>query len=249
MTPTEKNTVAGPRKSTPSAVSTALKVAIALLMVDAVIELSFISSMVAWLNRTVIPNVFHFNYNGETYAISGVPKDILTDQGHTSNGAAGTAFVLIGLGGIVALWLRSWSQHRAGDFATFGRNLYFVWVALNILALFLTIGALGYVFAVTNARKGQTIDVAAAANLNGAHPYDLQSWTPQSWFAAVHRLDLVGSRYAIQSHLTVMRGWQYNLIPLFLIQLVETVLAMWDCHNWRRKTQAVEYQGTSNGGW
>ncbi|KAI8626028.1 hypothetical protein F5Y19DRAFT_479107 [Xylariaceae sp. FL1651] len=226
-----------------AAIPTALKVSIGLLMVDSVIELSFISSMVAWLNRTVSQIVFHFDVNGSTHSLSGLPLNLLVDQGHTSNGAAGTAFVVIGLGGILSLWLRSLSQRRSGGLATFGRYLYYTWLSFNIPALLLTIGALGYVFAVTNAREGQSISTSLAVNLNGS-PYSQDSWTPQNWFSAVLRLDLTDRREEIQSHLTVIRGWQYNLIPMFLIQLLETALAFADYIGWSRQSRQREvYDG------
>ncbi|KAI1503467.1 hypothetical protein F5X99DRAFT_105361 [Biscogniauxia marginata] len=222
------------------AASLVLKIFIVLLMVDSIIELSFISSMVAWLNRTVTQNDFLFNFNGSTHVLAGVPQNLLVDQGHTSNGAAGTAFVLIGLGGIVALLLRSVSERRTTGFGVFGRYFYYLWVVLNIPALLLSIGALGYVFAVTNARQGQTIDVSQAASLNG-RPYPLDSWTPQNWFSAVLQLDLVERRDEILSHLYVMRGWQYNLIPMFFIQLGETIVAVWDCFSWRQQAKRMAY--------
>ncbi|KAI5918032.1 hypothetical protein F4810DRAFT_715905 [Camillea tinctor] len=235
----DDHTAVRPRNS--PAASLALKIFIALLMVDSIIELSFVSSMVAWLNRTVSQNAFLFRAaDGSAHALSGLPQNLLADQGHTSNGAAGTAFVLIGLGGITALLLRS----RA-------RAPYYLWLALHVPALLLTAGALGYVFAVTNARRGQTIDVARAVALDGASPYDVDSWTPQNWFAAVLGLDLTERRGEVESHLAVMRGWQYNLIPLFLVQLGETAVALWECVEWRRwnrgaasKTAATAFNDT-----
>jgi len=155
--------------------STALKVALGLLMVDAILELAFISSMVAWLHRTA-SGTFAINTGSSTFDLRGEPLNLMTDQGHTSNGAAGTAFVLIGCGGILALFLRSRSGFHSSAFSKF---IYYAWVALNIPALLLTLGALAYVFAVTRAHAGQTIDVNAAVALNGVkYPFD--TWTPQT---------------------------------------------------------------------
>ncbi|KAI2609837.1 uncharacterized protein GGS25DRAFT_236405 [Hypoxylon fragiforme] len=220
-----------------SRVSLALKVAIGLLMVDSIIELSFVSSMVGWIHRRASQG-FLFNLGDSTFLLAGEPLNIMVDQGHTSNGAAGTAFVLIGLGGIIALTLRSWSRNKSGGVAAFSQWVYYLWLLLTVLAFFLTTGALGYVFSVTNAHEGQTIDTALAAGLNGDR-YPLDSWTPQNWFSAVLQLDLVDARGDIQSHLSLMRGWQYNLIPMFLVQLVVTVLAWWEFLSWRRQTRNV----------
>lgn len=194
-------------------------------MIDAIIELAFISSMVAWLHR-VASGYFAVMYNGNMFYIAGKPLNLMVDQGHTSNGAAGTAFVLIGLGGIIALWLRSRPHFHRSRLSV---AIYYLWVVSNVLALLLTLGALAYVFAVTNAHNDQSIDVALASTLNGK-PYPLDTWTPQNWFDAVLDLDLAYDdvRADIATHYKVMRGWQYNLIPLFIIQLAETVLAVLD---------------------
>ncbi|KAI1088118.1 hypothetical protein F5B19DRAFT_28840 [Rostrohypoxylon terebratum] len=214
--------------------SLALKATLGLLMVDSIIELSFVSSMVAWLHRTASKG-FTVNQDGSSYLLAGKPLDLMGDQGHTSNGAAGTAFVLIGLGGIVSLYLRYWARSRVDGLGNFARFLYNLWVGLNIPALLLTIGALAYVFAVTNAHEGQTIDTSLAASLNGS-PYPEQAWTPQNWFSAVLQLDIVDARSDIESHLRVMRGWQYNLIPMFIIQLGFTGLVLWDFATWRKQS-------------
>lgn len=207
-----------------------LKGAIGLLMVVSIIELAFVSSMVGWLHLTA-SHGFSFSANGSTHPLAGEPANFLVDQGHTSNGAAGTGFIIIGLGGFLALWIRGRSHARERNSSL---AIYYLWLALQVPALLLTIGALAYVFAVTTARQGQTIDVALAVSLDGK-AYTMNSWTPQNWFAAVLQLDLVGGvRDDIQTHLRLMRGWQYNLIPFVVIQLVETVLAFLDFSQWRK---------------
>lgn len=89
-----------------AATGIALKVGIALLMVDSIIELSFLSSMVSWLHWRA-GQTFAISYDGAVYNLPGKPLNLEVNQGHTSNGAAGTAFILVGLGGILALWLRT----------------------------------------------------------------------------------------------------------------------------------------------
>ncbi|KAH6603542.1 hypothetical protein Trco_008317 [Trichoderma cornu-damae] len=204
------------------AVSLALAIALGALMVDAVVELAFIVSMVAWLHNTA-SGTFAVNYNGSTFDLYGEPKHLLVDQGHSSNGAAGTAIVLIGFGGILTLWLRSRPNIIGQRFTSL---LYGTWLVVLVLGLMLTLGSLAYVFSVTNAHKGQTIDLDVAST-TGNHKYAVDTWTPQSWFTAVLELDLADAsqRNDIATHLRIMRGWQYNLIPLFLIQLTTTILA------------------------
>lgn len=221
---------------------------LALLMIDAIIELSFISSMVAWLHSTAggefeviapeMQDTMSFNLHGK-------PKNLLLNQGHTSNGAAGTAFVLIGLGGILVLTLR----HRASTSSKAVRltnTLYFGWLVSTILSALLTLAALAYTFAVTNKTRGQTIDIAVAASLDSrpypnyvAYPKD--DWTPETWFEAVLELTLVerSLRLDIEHHLTIMRGWKWNLIPLFLLGLTFSGVAVLEAWLERRNNKIV----------
>jgi hypothetical protein len=208
-----------------------LYIALGLLMVVSIIELSFISGMVGWLHRTATGS-FSFEWEGTTYDIKGEPKNLITDQGHTSNGAAGTAFVLIGCGGILALFLRN--RQNAGKFS---RLFYNLWLVVNVLSLLLVLTALIYTFVVTNQHNGQSIIPSVAARLDDGEKYPLESWAPQNWFSALLDLDLTDSneRNDIEHHLRLMRGWQYNLIPFFIIHLVETVLALWDAKQRRNE--------------
>jgi len=221
-----------------------LKIALGLLMADAIIELSFISNMVAWLHRTASGS-FAVRINGTVYNLAGEPLNLLVDQGHTSNGAAGTAFVLIGLGGILALWLRSRPNFRKSRPSVL---LYHIWIAVNIPAVLLTITALIYVFAVTNTFAGQTIDAdVARLSASAGEKYPRDWWTPQNWFAAVLQLDLVDGdvRNDIAKYHRIMQGWQYNLIPMVIIHLAETVLAFMDFL--MRRREKVEYDNVSQG--
>ena len=85
-----------------------LVVLVPILMIDAIIELSFVSAMVGFLHGRGSKPFKITNTEGRTIDISGTPETLLENQGHTSNGAAGTAFILIGIGGLLAIWL----QHR-----------------------------------------------------------------------------------------------------------------------------------------
>ncbi|KAH7329646.1 hypothetical protein B0I35DRAFT_474222 [Stachybotrys elegans] len=204
-----------------------LYISLGLLMVVSIIELSFVSSTVGFLHGTASGN-FQFLWNNAAFYLNGKPKNFLLDQGHTSNAASGTAFILVGCGGIVALWITSKSKP-----SRFGLLYYYTWVLINILSLCLTLGALIYVFVVTNNHNGQRIDQAMAARLDG-DPYDLDTWTPQNWFSAVLKLDLLDDRGVISRNYHVMRGWQFNLIPFFIIQFFETGLALMDAQAKRK---------------
>lgn len=209
-----------------------LVIALGVVIVDSAIELAFVSSMVAWLHRTA-SGTFSVTFDNSTFELLGEPRHLLVDQGHSSNGSAGTGLIVVGLGGLLALWLRGRSRTRSNKTGIF---FYYTWLVFTVLALVFTLATLAYVFTVTNAHRGQTIDVKLASGLVDTR-YPLQEWTPQNWFNAVLELDLSddGVRSDIASHLRVMRGWQFNLIPMFLIQLVTTVLAVLDALKWRRE--------------
>lgn len=218
---------------------------LALLMIDAIIELSFISSMVAWLHSTaggefevIAPDM----QDTMSFSLHGKPKNLLVNQGHTSNGAAGTAFVLVGIGGILVLALR----HRASNSrsAKLVTSLYYAWLVSTILSALLTLAALAYTFAVTNQTRGQSIDVATAASLdNRPYPnyvaYPTDDWTPETWFEAVLDLTLVdrSQRTDIEHHLTIMRAWRWNLIPMFLLGVGLSVVAVLDAWTDRKNNK------------
>jgi hypothetical protein len=221
--------------------------ALALLMIDSIIELSFISSMVAWLHSTAggqFEIIAPDNSNTMSFSLHGKPKNLLTNQGHTSNGAAGTAFVLVGLGGILILTLRhhAWNNPK---FAKLAITLYYFWLVSTVLSALLTLAALAYTFAVGNQTKGQHIDVAVAASLNNRpYPnyvaYPLDDWTPDNWFVAVLELTLASrsQRSNIEHHLTIMRGWKWNLIPMFLLGVALSTVAIVDAWS-ERKVKSV----------
>lgn len=83
-----------------------LGVALIVLMVDSAIELAFISSMVGYLHRSGA-NQYPFETDaGALAVINAKPVGLLVNQGHTSNGAAGTCLVLICFGGFFVLWMQ-----------------------------------------------------------------------------------------------------------------------------------------------
>lgn len=228
--------------------------AIAVLMVDSIIELSFVSSMVAWLHTRAgrAFEVYASSGDQQEFSLHGKPLNLLLNQGHTSNGAAGTAFVLIGLGGILALTLRNYAARRTtGGLRKFGLGWYHFWLVMTVPALLLTLAALIYTFVITHDHAGQTIDVSVASQLNNEpYPnqkaYPLDEWTPENWFTAVLKLNLVSSsdRSDIRGHLDVMRGWRWNLVPMFIIQFGTTLIAFWDAISARRASRRPDIPET-----
>lgn len=222
----------------------ALSIAMGMLLVDAVIELAFITSMVTWLHHTASGTRYIINFNGSTFELYGKPENLLLNQGHTSNAAAGTAIVVVCLGGALILWLRSRPKILGQKFTSF---LYGAWLTIVILSFMLTLAALIYVFSVTNAHEGQTIYLQIAL-INGNQKYPVDTWTPQNWYSAMLNLDLAdeSQRSNVALNLRLMRGWQYNLIAMFVIQLAVTVLAVLEFLE-RRKTRpsSAKYSGVA----
>ncbi|KAK5741043.1 hypothetical protein LTR17_004193 [Elasticomyces elasticus] len=225
--------------------SLALYCFMAIFMLDCALEMGLISSTVYWLHNRAGKD-FEFNYNGSTFPLHGKPVGLLADQGHTSNGAAGTGFVAVGLGGIFSLCLRSRNSRKAkqSGFSTFMYNL---WLTLAILNVLLCLGAIVYVFYLTNTHDNQHINIALAAGLdNKPYPnfvaYPDLFWTPETWLAAVLNLPLTkaGDRADIFVWYVVQKVWRWNLIPMFILQSIVAVLAVLD---WRSHKKQVSSYG------
>jgi hypothetical protein len=89
-----------------------LGVALVVLMIDSAIELALISSMVGYLHRSGA-NRYPFDLTDGTSAlINAKPVGLLLNEGHTSNGAAGTALVLVCFGGFLVLFMQRRREQR-----------------------------------------------------------------------------------------------------------------------------------------
>ncbi len=81
-------------------------------MIDSAIELALISSMVGYLHRSGA-NQYPFESDFRTTVlVNAKPASLLLNEGHTSNGAAGTALVGICFGGLLVLWLEGRHQQK-----------------------------------------------------------------------------------------------------------------------------------------
>lgn len=234
-----------------------LEFTLVLVLALAGLELGFFSSTLWYLLRGPASTSFHF-YTGAPdspfYVLSGTPARFLLGPGYVAAGAAGAAFILVGLGGLSALALRArarndedgasspsppppWPLPR-GALRAFARAYYSAWLAVLVPAALLTTAALGCVFVATGARAGQQIRLDVATRLNGTAPYDFDSWTPQDWFPAVLELALVENRGDVHAALSIIRGWQWTLVPLLLVQSAASALALteWRLGRGRRKS-------------
>lgn len=229
-----------------SKASASLKIALVLVMVASAIELGFVSATVGYLarlsNSTI--SVWVGSWDEPFLHIPGLPASLSVNQGHTANAAAGTGLIIISFAGFFALWLRGRPGYHDHSIAgRFNRFWYRLWLALQLPALLLTLGALAYVFSVTNMYAGQTIQLTAVQADSDAYP--LLEWTPQGWFVALSKLRLAmyEDEKEVEKFVKITRGWQYNLIPFFLVQLVETVLALMDARRRRRREDSGERHG------
>lgn len=87
---------------------------VGLLAIDAAIEMGFVSGTVAFLHFSG-GGPFQIDGDGQNFELAGAPSNLMVNQGHTSNGAAGTALVLVGFGGVLALCLERYSRKKVGD--------------------------------------------------------------------------------------------------------------------------------------
>ncbi|KEF59207.1 uncharacterized protein A1O9_04051 [Exophiala aquamarina CBS 119918] len=210
-----------------------LLVAIPILMVDGLIEVGFVGSMVGFLHDRA-GKFFTIDAPNGTFDLHGKPKGILADQGHTSNGAAGTAVVLVGILGLIVIFSE---RRKARKSSTTGHSgLFIFWVVMTVLSAMLTLAALIYTFVLTAQTDDQTIDLAVAAANAQPLMYPLDNWTPENWFIAVLELPLAhdSDRNTIRKNLRLMRGWRWNLIPLFILGLTVASLAVWQLVGGRR---------------
>lgn len=208
---------------------------LALLTIDGIIEQAFIASMVRWLHVRAGEGPFYIIDDGNTFPVRVKPLVLAVNQGHASNGAAGTAYIAVGFGGFLALWLRSRQLKREGSLRGFVRVFYNFWLTMTVLSAIFSLACFVYVMAKTYNHDNQNINLAHAAQLGAPgfpdiEPYDRLEWTPQNWFAALLRTRLArdSDRSSIKSHLAIMHGWEWNLIPMFLLGFTVMALAFLD---------------------
>ncbi|KIX02586.1 uncharacterized protein Z518_08527 [Rhinocladiella mackenziei CBS 650.93] len=212
-----------------------LLVTLPVLMADGLIEVGFVGSMVGFLHDRA-GKFFTINAPDGAFDLHGKPKGLLVDQGHTSNGAAGTAVVLVGILGFLTIW---YEQRRTRKTNATGHSALFIfWVVMTILSAMLTLAALIYTFVLTAQTDDQSINLTVAAANPEPLMYPDDEWTPENWFVAVLALPLAhdSDRRDIRNHLRLMRGWRWNLIPLFIIGVAVAILAVWELIRGRRWT-------------
>ncbi|RDW61373.1 hypothetical protein BP5796_11265 [Coleophoma crateriformis] len=219
-----------------------LVVSLLVLMVDAAIQLALISSMVGYLHRSGA-NEYPFSYNGTSVVVNAKPKGLLLNEGHTSNGAAGSALVLVCFGGFFMIW---WLRRRAARNVRKPSYLFVAYTAVSVLALVLTLVALSWTFALTNQTSGQQIDQLIAST-SQHHAYPADEWTPGTWTDALLALPLIDEKDVsyLKHWRHVMNGWKWNAIPLFLVETVAVAficLTFWE--DWKIESYTEKNMGS-----
>ncbi|KAN0099113.1 hypothetical protein V8E51_012888 [Hyaloscypha variabilis] len=205
-----------------------LGVALVLLMIDSAIELALLTSMVGYLHRSGANEYAFQSGDGESASILAKPQGLLLNEGHTSNGAAGTALIIVCFGGFLVLWNERRRERR--NQTRRPSRLFITYTVFTVVSWVLTLAALAYTFAVTNQTKGQSIDQAVAIQSQGTE-YPLDHWTPENWTKALLALPLINDTDVSYLHgwLRVMEGWKWNLIILFLLGLLVASLTVREC--------------------
>ncbi|KAI1618793.1 hypothetical protein EDD36DRAFT_43138 [Exophiala viscosa] len=226
---------------------TPLYVALGLLMLDGVIEVGMVGSMVGFLHARA-GKFFTVNASTGTFDLHGKPVGLLVNQGHTSNGAAGTAVVLVGIIGLLVIW---YEKRRARQTQMTGHSKVFLfWVVMTFVSAGLTLSAIVYTFVVTAQTNSQSINLSVAEANPEPKMYPLDQWTPENWFIAVLKLPLEheSDRSTIRYHLDLMRGWRWNLIPLFILGLAASMTALWELIGGRRWMEGESREKLRNRG-
>jgi hypothetical protein len=83
-----------------------------LLAIDAAVSLGLVTSMVAFLHSSGRGPFGVASPDGPPFPMAGEPANLVVNQGHTTNAAGGTALVLVGFGGILALWLERRERNK-----------------------------------------------------------------------------------------------------------------------------------------
>ncbi|KAG7284523.1 hypothetical protein NEMBOFW57_010898 [Staphylotrichum longicolle] len=211
-----------------------------LLSVDAVISLALVSSMVYFLQHYGGGPFIIAPPDGPRFLLAGEPANLVVNQGHTANAAGGTALILVGFGGILALSVEWHSREKRGK----SSPAFYIWAVIVLLSFLLTMAALIYTFVETSNTSGQVIHLAVAEANSARRPYPDGRWTPENWYAAVLDLPLLRDedRDKIGHNLNLMRGWRWNLVPLFILGFV--LLALVALELWRQRRTGLQRVST-----
>ncbi|KAL2174277.1 uncharacterized protein P884DRAFT_302627 [Thermothelomyces heterothallicus CBS 202.75] len=210
-----------------------------LLAVDAAITMGLVSSMVSFLHHNGRGPFAVAPPGGSLFLLAGEPANLVTDHGHTTNAAGGTALILVGLGGSIALWLEKRERNKWDR----SSPAFHLWTLIVFLSWLLTMVALIYTFVETDKTGGQAINLGVARANRPPTKYPDGGWTPENWYASVLNLPLASEnqRRIIEGNLTIMRAWRWNLVALFILGFALLALVTLEQLRMRRSAQSVRF--------
>lgn len=186
-------------------------------MADAIIELSFVSNTLAWLDGGA-NQFFEIVVGDSTDILYGRPPLEYSSLAYISLAAALVAFSLIGLGGILCFILQSGLDLSRRPWT---RVFYALWIILLTPSTVLTLAALTFTWSVND--NNGSVDSISTIHSDGP-------WTIENWLNAVIQQEFIhdSDRHDIHRQLAIAKGWRINLVPLFILGVAASVFGRWD---------------------
>ncbi|KAL1969197.1 hypothetical protein VTN77DRAFT_451 [Rasamsonia byssochlamydoides] len=194
-----------------------LAIPYSILFIFAGVQLGLISDTVGFLHiqKTEVRTYPIVESSGDatTFLLNALPANLIVDHGHTTNAAAGWGVVL-SLAGLLGVWFLF--QPRFSSRLRF-KLLLAMTICLTSLTL-LTLAAFIYTFIVTYQTRNQTISLPVAIGQSPL-PYQLNSWTPETWYRAVLQLSIADKSVAdtLRFHYHEMAAWRWWILPYLLV--------------------------------
>lgn len=207
---------------------TLLWVSLALYTALGAIEIAFSSLIVdLFITLTYSQRRYHITTGqpGGSY-ISAVPANLEVTPLYLALSAGCVAVVLVGFGGIGALVVR---HKRNFSTSLFSKLWYHAWIISLVASIILNLATLIYTFGITNKYARNTIDTASLPGFNSPYvKYNSGLWDFSTWFGSLLDQRLVVDRDDIYRDFQYIRGWMFNLIPLFIFGLVVLIFTLVD---------------------
>ncbi|EED16940.1 conserved hypothetical protein [Talaromyces stipitatus ATCC 10500] len=219
----------------------ALYIPFTILLITATIQLALVSRMVAFLHiqktevdsyHVLSNNATDHTANREDFYLHVLPEKLSLNQGHVTNGAAGYGLVLSIASLVANVFLRRDAYKKRHK-----SILLTITISLSLLVLF-TLSALVYVVSVTYLTINNKIDMDVARAVSSkSQPYNIDSWTPETWYRALLLLpleqDTIESLNSAHHEMVAWRWWVlfYHIVDSLVFWWTGMVLV----RVWRKK--------------
>ncbi len=222
-----------------TAISILLKVALGLVWIDGLLEMGLCESCLWWIQGGASGPYEIENPVGGSFLMNSEPQHLLVAPTRAAAAAGAFAWTVVGFGGMLALALRG-SRLRDRAWAS---AWWRYWPYISILFALYTLAVTIAVNALVDMHGGQTIDTAVASTLGPDASYPLDSWPLPDFYTAVLDLMLVkdtpetmATAQTIFAHRNTMLSWQWNLVPLIVLQAAVSILAWLEHREWARRS-------------